>query len=126
MEFLHHSLPDLRALYLSLSSLLKMELDAIDDFLDQIDTNGPLLTGFFQAIEDLKAIKSFSPTVFLHDQWKGILCPLAGGKSLMAAETFPPPPNRILILSQTGIDHFTLGMITERTFHFIRLWKVES
>ena len=43
----------------------------------------------------------------------------------MAAETFPPPPNGILILSQTGIDHFALGMITERTFHFVRLWKVK-
>jgi len=106
-----------------------MEFNAIDDFLDQIDTDGSFLTGFLQAIEDLKPIKSFSPPVFLHDQWKGILCPLAGGKSLMAAETFPPPPNGILILSQTGIYHFTLGMIAKRTFHFLNvvsgMWKVD-
>jgi hypothetical protein len=117
MEFLHHLLPDLSALYFSFSSFLEMQLDAVDDFLDQIDTNGPLLAGFFQAVKDFKAIESFSPPILLHDQWKGILCPLTGSKSLMAAETLPPSPNGVLILSQSGIDHFTLGMITKRTFH---------
>jgi hypothetical protein len=94
-----------------------MELDTIDDLFNHVDTNGSLLTGFFQTVEDLKAIKNFSPPVFLHDQRKGILCPLAGGKSFMAAETFPSPPNSVFILSQSGINYFTFGMITERTFH---------
>jgi len=129
MEFFHHPLPDLRALDLSFPSFLKMELDAIDDFLDQVNTDRPLLTGFFQAIENLKSIKNFSPPVFLHHQRKGILCPLAGGESLMAAETLPPSPDGILILSQTGIHHFTLRMITKRTFHLLNvvsgMWKVD-
>jgi hypothetical protein len=117
MKFLHHSLPNLGTLYFSFSSFLKVEFDAVNNLLDQIDTDGPFLAGFFQAIENFKTVENFSPSVFLHDRWKGILCPLAGGKSFMTAEAFPPPPNGILILSQTGIDYLTLGMITERTFH---------
>jgi hypothetical protein len=84
-KFLHHSLPDLRAFYFSLSSFLKMEFDAIDNFFDQIDTDRPFFTGFFQAIEDFKAIERLPSPVLLHHQWEGIFGSLAGGKSLMTA-----------------------------------------
>jgi hypothetical protein len=94
-----------------------MEFEAINDLFNHVDTDGPLLAGFFQSVEDFKAIKRLSSPVLLHDQWKGILCPLAGGKSFMAAETFPSPPNGVFIFSQAGIDHFTLRMITKRAFH---------
>ena len=97
-----------------------MEFDAVDDLFNQIDTNGPLLTGFFQTVKDFKTIENLSPPILLHDQGKSILCPLARRKSFMAAETLPSPPNGVFLLTQTGIDHFTLGMIAERTFHFTR------
>jgi hypothetical protein len=94
-----------------------MELDAVDDLLDQVDTDRPFLTCLFQAVEYFKTVESFSPPIFLHHQRKGILCSLARRKSFMAPEAFSPSSNGILILSQTGIDHFTFGMITERAFH---------
>jgi hypothetical protein len=110
-------LANLRALYLSFASFLEMELDAINDLFNHIDTDRPLLASFFQTIEDFKPIERFSSPIFLHDQWKGILCPLGGSKSLMAAKAFPSTPDGIFILSQSGIDDFTLGMTTEGTFH---------
>ncbi len=105
-----------------------MEFDAVDDFLQNVDTDRPLLTGFLQAVEDFEAIERFSPPVFLHHQWKGILRPLTGRKPFMAAEAFPPPSNRVLLLSEAGIDDFTLRMVTERTFHVFECsgWNVES
>src|SRR4030042_1569738 len=120
MEFLHYPLPDLSAFDFSFSSLLEMEFDAIDNLFNHVNTDGPLLAGLFQAVEDLKAIKRFSSAIPLHDQWKGILCPLAGGKSFMAAETFPPSSDAVFIFSQPGIDHFTLEVIAKRAFPFIR------
>jgi hypothetical protein len=98
-----------------------MEFDAIDNLFNHVNTDGPLLAGLFQAVKDLKAIKRFSSVIPLHDQWKGILCPLAGGKSFMAAETFPSSSNAVFIFSQSGINHFTLEMITKRAFHMIRM-----
>jgi hypothetical protein len=94
-----------------------MEFDAIKDLFNHVDTDRPLLTRSFQAIEDFQAIERFSSTIFLHDQWKGILGPLAGSKSFMAAKAFPSTPNGVFIFSQPGIDDFTLGMATEGTFH---------
>jgi hypothetical protein len=120
VEFLHHPLADLRALYFSFSLFLKMELDPTDDLFNHVDADRPLLASFLQPVEDFKAIERLSPPILLHDQWKSILCPLAGGKSFMAAETFPSASDGIFILSQSGIDDFTLGMITKRTFHFFR------
>jgi hypothetical protein len=98
-----------------------MELDAIHDLFNHVDTDRPLLTGSFQAIEDFKSIEWLSSAILLHDQWKGILCPLAGSESFMASKAFSSAPNSIFILSQPGIDDFALGMTTERTFHFIRM-----
>jgi hypothetical protein len=94
-----------------------MELDAINDLFNHIDTDRPLLTSFFQAIEDFEAIERLPSGILLHDQGESILCPLARGKSFMATEAFPPTPNGIFILSQAGINDFTLGLATERTFH---------
>jgi hypothetical protein len=108
MELLHHLLSDLRALYLPFPFLLKIKLDAVDDLLNQVDADRPLFTGFFQAIEDFEAIKSFSSPILLDDQWKGILCPLRGCESFLTAETFPPSTNRLLILAEAGIDHLAL------------------
>jgi len=129
MKFVHDLLPNLRALDFSLSSLLKMELEAVHNLLKFINTNRPFLTGSLEAIEDFEAIERFSPPVLLHHQGKGILSPFACGKSFMAAETLSPPPNRIFFLSQSGIDHLTLGMIAEWTFHFLNvvsgMWKVD-
>ena len=117
MEFVHHLLPDFRAPHLSLPSLLKMELDAVYDLLNQVDADRPLLAGPLETIEDLNAIESLSSPILLDDQRQGILCPLAGRKSLLATQTFPPPADRLFILAKAGIDHFTLRVTAERTFH---------
>ena len=126
VEFLHHPLPNLSALDFPLSSLLEMEFDAIDNLFDHVNTDWPLFAGLFQAVEDFKAVERFSPAVPLHDQRKGILRPLAGGKSFMAAEAFPSPSNGVFVFSQPGIDHLTFEMTAKRALHLIRLWKVES
>ena len=96
-----------------------MEFDAIHDFFDHVDADRPLLAGLLQAVEDFKAIEGFSSSVFFDDQWEGILCPLAGRESFMAAETLSPSSDGVFIFSQSRINHFTLGMATERTFHTI-------
>jgi hypothetical protein len=75
-----------------------MELDAVDNFFNQIDTNGPFLAGFFQSVKDFQAIEDFSPPVLFHNQWKGILCPLARCKSLAAPETLSSPADGVFIL----------------------------
>jgi len=108
MKLLHHLLADLSTLDLSLPFLLKVSLDAVNDLFNQVDTNRSLFTCLFQAIEDFEAVEDFSPPVFLDYHGKGFLCPLAGGKSFVAAETFPPPPDRLFVLAEAGVNHFTL------------------
>ncbi len=120
VELLHHALPNLRTLYLPLSSFLEMELDAIHDLFNHVDADGPLLTCSLQAIEDFEAVEWLSSRVFLDDQWERILCPFACRKSFTATETFPSAPNGLFILSQTGIDDFALGMATKGAFHSVR------
>jgi hypothetical protein len=120
MEFLHHSLTNLGTLYLSFAFFLKRKLNTVDNLLNQVDTDRPFFAGFFETIEDFEAIEYLSSPVFLDHQRKGILCPLAGSKSFLAAKTFPSPPNRLLIFTEAGIDNFTLRVITKRAFHMIR------
>jgi hypothetical protein len=94
-----------------------MGLNTVDDLFKEVDTNRPLFTGFFQAVENFEAIENLSSPVFFNHERKGILCPLACGKSFMTTQTFSPPANGLLILAETGINHFTLWMIAERAFH---------
>jgi len=121
VEFLHYTLPDLRALYFPFSSFLEMELDAINNLFNHVDADRPLLTGSFQAIKDFEAVERLSSGILLHNQREGVLCPLARSKSFMATKTFPSTANGVFILSQAGIDNFTLGMATKGTFHWVRM-----
>jgi len=100
MEFVHHLVANFRTLDLPLPLLLEIDLDAVDDLLNEIDTDGPLLAGLFQTIEDFEAVEDLSPPVLLDHHGKGFLCSLAGGKSLLTAEAFPPSPNGLLILAK--------------------------
>ena len=118
MKLFHNLLAYLRTLDLLLPLLLEVEFDAIDDLLDKVNADRPLLAGPSEAIEDLEAIEGLPPSVLLDDQGKIILWPLARGKTLLAAETFPSPADGLLVSAQAGVDHFALGVITERTFHF--------
>ena len=117
VEFLHHSLPDFGTLHLSIPFFLKIKLDAVDNLLNHVDADRPLFAGLFQAIEDFDAIESLSSSILFDHQWKGILGPLACGKSLLTTETLPPPPNGLLILPEAGIDDFTLRVTAKRAFH---------
>jgi hypothetical protein len=119
MELIHHLLPDLRALYFSVPLLLKINLDSVDDLLYQVDADRSLLTGLFHPIENFDPIKCFSPSIFLHYQRKGILCPLRSSESLLTAQTFPPSTDGLFILTQAGIDHLTLRVVTKWTFHIL-------
>jgi hypothetical protein len=94
-----------------------MELDAIDNLFNHIDTDRSLLASSFQTIEDFQAIERLPSGILLHNQWEGILCPFARSKSFMAAKAFPSTPNGVFILSQAGIDNLALEMTTEGTFH---------
>jgi hypothetical protein len=117
VELLHHTLPDFRAFDFSLSLFLKMELDAINNLFNHVDTDRSLLARSFQTVEDFQAVERFPSGILLHNQWEGILCPFARSKSFMAAKAFPSTPNGVFIFSQAGIDDLTLEMTTERTFH---------
>ena len=94
-----------------------MQLDAVHDLFDHVDADRPLLTGSSQAIENLETVEGLSSSILLHNQGEGVLCPLARGKPFMAAEALPSTPNGVLVLSQAGVDDFTLGMATKGTFH---------
>ena len=117
VEFLHHTLPNLRALYFPFSSFLEMELDAVNNLFNHVDADRPLLTGPFQAIKDFEAIEWLSSGILLDNQREGVLCPFARSKSFMATKTFPSTPNGVFILSQAGIDDFTLRVATKGAFH---------
>ena len=117
VEFLHYLLPNLRASDLPLPSFLKIRLDPVDALFNYIDADGPLFAGFLQAIENFDPVEGFPPSVFFNDQRKGILRPLTRGKTLLAFEALPPPPDRLFVLAQTGINNLAFEMITERTFH---------
>ena len=121
MEFLHHFLPDLRASDLPLAFFLEIGLDPVDALLNDIDADGPLFAGLFQAIEDFNPVEGFSPSVFFNDQGKRILRPLACGKTLLTFEAFPPPPDRLFVFAQTGVNNLAFGMIAEGAFHLIRM-----
>ncbi len=117
MKFLHHLFPDLRAPDFPVPFLLKVELDAIDDLLDDIDADGPLLASRFQAIEDLNAIKRFSPSIFFDDCRQSLLGPLSRRKTPLAAETFPTSADGIFVLTLPRVNDFAFGVATERTLH---------
>ena len=102
VEFLHHFLPDLRAFDLPLPFFLEIGFDPVDTLLNDIDADGPLFAGFLQAIEDFDPVERFPSSVFFNDQGKGILRPLARGKTLLAFEALPPPPDRLFVLAETG------------------------
>ena len=118
MELLHHLLANLRTLDLPLPFLLEVEFDAIDDLLDKVNADGSLLAGPSETIKDLEAVERLPPSVLLNDQRKIILWPLARSKTLLTTETFPSPADGLLVSAQAGVDHFALGVITERAFHF--------
>src|SRR4030043_558104 len=107
MQLVHHLVTDFRALDLSLPFFLKVLLDSPENLLNDVNTDGPLLTGLLQAIEDFEAIEHLSPSIFLNHHGKSFLRPLAGGESFLTAQTFPAPPNHLLILAEAGGHHFT-------------------
>jgi hypothetical protein len=94
-----------------------MELDMVDDLLDHINTDRPLLTGLFQAVEDLETVEGFSSPVLLDHEGEVILWTLTGGKSFLATEAFPSSADHVLLFAEAGIDDFCLSVIAERAFH---------
>src|SRR4030042_4045199 len=102
MQLVHHRVTDFRALDLSLPFFLKVLLDPTDNLLNDVNANGPLLTGLLQAIEDFEAIEHLSPSIFLNHHGKSFLRPLAGGESLLTAKAFPATPTHLLILAEAG------------------------
>ena len=94
-----------------------MELDPVDNLLKDIDADGPLLARLLQAIKDFEPVEGLPAAVLLNHRRKSVLGPFARGKPLLAAQAFPPPPDRLLILSNAGIDHLTLRMAAKWTLH---------
>ena len=70
MEFFHHLFADLRTPDLPLPLLLEMEFDTVDDLLNDVDADRPLLAGLLQTVEDLETIERFSSSI-LFDRPRG-------------------------------------------------------
>jgi hypothetical protein len=117
VKFFHHLLADLGTLNLPFPLFLEMEFDAVDDLFNDIDADGSLFTGRFQAVQDLETNEGFSPAILFDNHGEGLFGPFACRKTFTAPETLPPATDRLLILALAGINDFAFRMITEWAFH---------
>ena len=117
MELRHDLLSDLGTPHFPLSPLLEIELNPVDDLLNLINADRPLLTGFFQAIKNFETVEGLPPSILLDNEGKGILGSFTCGEPLLASQAFSPSADGILLLAKAGIDHFAFSLITKRALH---------
>ena len=117
MQLLHDFFTDDPTFNLRLAHLLDPLFDPVGDGFDRADTDRSLFTGFFQADENLIAVKRLAATVLLHDNGKNFLDSLVSGIAAFTTKALPAATNDFAFLGHTRIDDLVFKFIAEGTFH---------
>src|SRR5712671_4287418 len=122
----HHRLADEARGHFLFAELLEPTLDAVDDRLDLLGGDGPLLAGKLDAGDHFVAIEVLAAAVLLHHHREDLLHPFVGGEAPLAAQAFAPPPDHRALVGETRVDDLVLQLGAERAFHVMRSGRASS
>ncbi len=101
LELFHDKLSDLTARDLSLSSVIDLRLDRVDQLFDTACGDRALMACPDDSALDLAAAERFPVEILLHDHERDHLYLLIGGESLPAGIAQPAPSDRRIIVDRS-------------------------
>src|SRR5215472_421942 len=113
----HYLLADECRGHLFFARFLQLALDLANHRLQPIQRHRALFTGLFQTGENLLAIKSLAPTIFLDDERIELLDPLVGCKSPLALQALAAAANDRALMGLARVDDLVLRFLAKRATH---------
>jgi hypothetical protein len=96
---------------------LEAPLDAVDDRLDLLRRDGPLLTGELDPGDHLLPIEGLAAAVLLHHHGEDLFDALVGGEAPFATEALTAAPDDGTLVGEARVDDLVLELGAERALH---------
>src|SRR5262245_1311159 len=116
-QLVHHALAEPGALDLLLPEVLDRALQAVDQLLEVVRRDRPLLAGLADRRDQLLALELLAPPVLLDHLGQDFLDALAGGEPATALEAFAAAPDLGPVAAQPGVDHLVHRVAAVGTAH---------
>jgi hypothetical protein len=102
-----------------------LALDIVDQGIDLVEADRPLLDGFEYTALHLPAIKRFMPAIFLYYHLRNFFNAFVRCKASSAVQTLATPTDCIAFLGRSGVYDFTFDLSAEWTPHLTTsfLWS---
>ena len=117
LQPLHQELADLVGRHLAVGALLDHGLDPVDDRLERLHRDRPLLAGLEQALHHLLAVEALAPAVLLDHEVRDLVDALVGGEALAAVEALAAAADDVAFLALARVDDLVLEVGAERALH---------
>jgi hypothetical protein len=104
-QFYHHSLTDQAARHFFFTQLLHVSLDAIDELVERLCADRPLLAGFLHGRQQLLALVILASLIALDDLRKDLFDALTRRKSAFALEALSAAADLVTVSTQARVDH---------------------
>jgi len=104
-QLFHHALTDQSARHFLLTEFLHVSLDAIDELVESLGADRPLLAGLLHGHQQLLALVVLAALIALDDLRKDLLNALTRRESAFALETLSAASDLVTVSTQTRVDH---------------------